>query len=177
MSKKQGIASIGMLLVVACLGAKTQVQRYSAGPPPTIGDIQTMCVEQAPAPQTRTDVGIGEEVLCWIDTNTWQDTDLRTDTDGNKSNVSDTLGEVVWSVEGLGTVYPIVTDGSAVTLTIDLADFDGTATAIATVRDSGTLGEDPPLQKRKVLNVKTPGGVQILQAIDQPPVEKAGKAK
>jgi hypothetical protein len=166
-----GIAATGLL------AQGVQTQRYSPGPPPTIGEIQTLCVEEVPAPRNRTDVGIGEEVLCWIDTNTWHDTDIHTDADGNKSNVSDTLGLVIWSAEGLGTVYPIVTDGSAVTLTADLASYDGTATVVATVRDSGTLGEDPPIQKRKVLNVITPSGVRILEAVDQPPAKKAGDGK
>jgi len=146
-------------------------------PLPTIGDIQSQCVELAPSPRDRTDVGLGEEVLCWIDPTTWQDRDICTDPDGHRSEVFDTLGAVVWSVEGAGTVYPIVTDGSPVTLTADLADHDATATVIALVLDSGTLGEDPPIQKRKVFNVITPGGIKVLETAGQPPVEKSGDNK
>lgn len=87
------------------------------------------------------------------------------------------LGEVIWSVNGQATVYPIVTDGSAVTLTIDLAGHDDTATVIATVTDSGTMGEDPPIQKRKTFNVITPSGIKVLQTTDQPPAGKTKKDK
>jgi hypothetical protein len=176
MRRNMWIPLLGITVTsLAC--QQTQTQRYSPGSPPTIGDIQSECVELAPTPRTRTDVGIGEEVSCWIDTSTWQDTDICTDSDGRQSEVSDSLGEVIWSVEGLGTVYPIVTDGSAVTLTADFADHDGAATIIATVMDSGTMGEDPPIQKRKVFKVKTPGGIQIIQTTGQPPVEKTRDGK
>ena len=172
MPEKQRIISICIMFVVVSLGAKEQVPRYSPGPSPTIGDIQSECVEVVPAPRDRTDVGIGEEVACWIDPSTWHDTDICTDSNGEQTNVSDALGAVVWSANGRATVYPIVTDGSAVTLTMDLAKYDDTATVVATVRDSGTLGDDPPIQKRKVFNVKTPGGFRTLG-----PVEKTGNAK
>jgi hypothetical protein len=160
------------LAVTVLLAQQIHSKNYAPGPLPVIGDIQSMCVETAPAPQTRTTVGIGEKVRCWIDAGTWQDIDICRDADGNQSEVSDPLGMVVWSVNGLGTVYPIVTDGSAVTLTIDLAAYDGIATVTATVTDSRTLGDDPPIQMRKIFDVKTPSGVQALQAADQPPVEK-----
>ncbi|MHB1425884.1 MAG: hypothetical protein ACYC3I_22190 [Gemmataceae bacterium] len=83
MFKKQRVAWIGILIVAGSLGANTQGQRYSPGPLPTIGDIRSMCVEEYPAPRDRTHLGIGEEVLCWIDPNTWRDTDICTDVEGN----------------------------------------------------------------------------------------------
>ncbi len=70
-----GITLLG-IAVVDLLARQAQTQRYSPGPLPAIGDIQSECVEEYPAPRTRTDVGIGEDVTCWIDTSTWQDTDV-----------------------------------------------------------------------------------------------------
>lgn len=168
------LAWICIVFAAGCAGAKRQEQRYSPGPPPSIGEIKSMCVEKYPAPRDRTDLGIGEAVLCWIERDTWHDTDICTDADGKQTEVADTLGVVVWSVEGIGTVYPIVTDGSAVTLTADLGGEVDTATVFATVRDSGTLGEDPPIQKRKAFHVLTPGGIRIVPAPEQRPAKKAG---
>jgi hypothetical protein len=144
------------LVVASTLYAQTGGS-YSPGPAPTIGDIQTMCVEPLPAPQDRTDVGIGELINCWIDTTTWSDTDIYTDPYGNQSYVSDTLGSITWSVSGPATIYPNVTyDSTPVTLEIDLTDAISAVTVIATVVDSGLLGQDGPVMKAKVKNPNIP---------------------
>jgi hypothetical protein len=46
------------IVTAGLLSQEVQGQSYSAGPAPIVGDIQTLCVEQYPAPQTRTDVGL-----------------------------------------------------------------------------------------------------------------------
>jgi hypothetical protein len=170
MNRKTWIV-LGTIAAAGLLVWQLQAQTYSPGPQPTIGDIQTQCVEQYPAPQTRTDVGIGEQVSCWIDTTTWGDTDIYTDPYGNQSNVSDTLGAITWSFTGAGaSISPTVTyDSTPVTLTVDLVDTDDVVTVIATVTDSGKLGVDPPVQKQKVLNVKVPKGVNPIAYKDDPP--------
>ncbi len=157
------------IVMAGLLSSQVQAQSYDPGPLPTIGDIQTMCVEQYPAPQDRTDVGIGEDITCSIDTSTWQDTDIYTDPYGNQWNVSDTLGEITWDVSGPGTIYPTV--GDSTTLTIDLMDADAPVTVIAMAYDSGTLGADPPVQKQKVLNAKVPTGVDPVGFTDLPPFQ------
>lgn len=176
MNRKTWTILLG-IVAAGLLSPYVQAQTYDPGPLPTIGDIQTLCVEQYPAPQTRTDVGIGEQVNCWIDTTTWRDTDIE-NLGESQYNVSDTLGAIAWSVSGPGSIYPAVTnDSSPVTLTIDLVDADDVVTVIAMVRDSGTLGVDPPVQKQKVLNVKIPTGSMVLTATDQPPAAwKPGNA-
>jgi hypothetical protein len=162
------------LAVAGSLGAQAP-PGYSPGPPPTIGDIQTMCVEQYPAPQTRTDVGIGEQVNCWIDTSTWSDTDIYTDPYGNQSYVSDTLGSITWTVTAPATIYPSMTyDSTPVTLTVDLADADGVLTITAMIADSGLLGVDPQVQKQKAMNKKVPKGANPIAFNDQPPYQNPG---
>jgi hypothetical protein len=155
--------------VAGSLGAQAP-PGYSPGPPPTIGDIQTMCVEQYPAPQTRTVVGIGELVNCWIDTSTWSDPDIYTDPYGNQSYVYDTPGSITWSVSGPATISPTVTyDSTPVTLTINLADADGVVIVNATVTDSGIFAADPAVQKQKAMNVKVPTGAVPITVKDNPP--------
>jgi hypothetical protein len=156
------------VLVAGFLSPQAQAQTYAPYTPPTIGDIQTLCVEQYPAPQTRTDVGIGEQVSCWIDTSTWQDTDIEY-LGENQYYVSDTLGSITWTVSGPGSVYP--TTGSSTTLMIDLVDADDAVTVTATVTDSGTMGVDPPVNKQKGMNVKVPTGVNPIAFADQPPFQ------
>lgn len=177
MFTKQRIILLCILLVAVNIGANSQVRHYSPGPPPAIGDIQSLCVAEYPAPRNRTVLGIGEEAACWIDPKTWRDTDICTDAEGKQTEVADSLSEVVWSVNGVGTVYPIVTDGSSVTLTADSGGEDDTATVIATVRDSGTMGQDLPIEKRKVFNVLIPKGFRIIPTNEQPPAKKAGDGK
>lgn len=173
MGKKQWIAWLGILVVAGGLGAMTYVPRYLPGLPPIIGDIQSMCVEEYPAPRDRTDLGIGEEVRCWIDPSTWNDVDICIDADGNQKEVGDALGAVIWSAQGPATVYPIVTDGSAVTMTSDLGGDDNAATLIATVFDSGTMGENEPIEVKKQFNIYIPRGVGVIHAQDNPPAKEA----
>jgi hypothetical protein len=168
-----GISLLGIAGASLLLAQPTGTKSCAPGPLPTIGEIQSLCVEEYPAPRDRTDIGLFEQVLCWIDPATWRDTDICTDAAGNRTEVSDTLGDVVWSVEGDGDVYPIVTDGSAVTLT----GYGGKVTVVATVTDSRTLGDDPPIQRRKAFNVLVPSGVEVVPAKVQPPAKKAGDAK
>ena len=63
--------------------------------------------------------------------------------------MSDSVDEndIMWTVDGPATIYPAM--GSAIQLTVDLADEDGTITLTAMVPDSGTLGVDPPVKSRK----------------------------
>lgn len=136
---------------------------YSAGWS-TIGNIQTQCVFQYPAPQTRTDVGIGEQVTCSIDPSTWQGYAIYTDAYCNQSQVSDSLGEITWSVSGPGSVYP--TTGYSTTLTVDLADEDGVIAVSATATD--WLAVNPPVQRQQALNEKVPKGSVPLSATDAP---------
>jgi hypothetical protein len=168
-----GLGLLGIALTALLQAQQADSKSYSPGPPPTVGQIQSLCVEEYPKPRERTTIGLFEQVLCWIDPATWRDTDICTDAAGKRTEVADTLGDVVWSVDGRGDIYPIVTDGSAVTLT----GYEGTVTVTATVTDSRTLGDDPPIQRRKVFNVLAPSGIEILPAKDQAPAAKKGAAK
>jgi hypothetical protein len=172
-----GIALLGTA-VMGLLTRQIHTRCYAPGPLPTIGDIQSKCVAEYPAPRNRTHVGIGEQVFCWIDSATWHDTDICIDADGKQSEVSDTLGMIVWTVNGPGTVCPLVTyDSSPTVLTVDLESHNATATVVATVTDSGMLGKDPPIQRRKVFNIITPGGSRVLQVPVRVSVKKGRHSK
>jgi hypothetical protein len=177
MNRKTWTILLG-IMAAGLLSQQVQAQSYSPYTPPTIGDIQTMCVELTPLPRDRTDVGIGEQVYCWIDTSTWNDTDIGADPYGNQWYMSDTLGSITWSVSGPASISPTMTyDSTPVTLTIDLADADGSVLVMASVKDSGTLGVDAAVPKAKGLNAKIPTGCVILTATDQPnPAWKPGNA-
>jgi len=140
-SKLGGVLVV--MVVAVCLSQQATTQSYLPGPPPTVGDIQHRTV--SPFNPSRTDIGIGESVNCWIDPNTWYDADIQIDAYGNKTIVYDTMGTVTWSASGAGRVYPIV--GDSTTLTADLTDADDTLTVQAAVTDSGTMGRDPPVVK------------------------------
>ena len=168
-----------LLLGIVWIGLLPQLghaQSYSPYTPPIIGDIQTQCVETAPTPQSRTDVGIGEQVTCWI--GSWTDTDIYTDAYQNQYYVQDKLGSITWSTSGPGSIYPTVTyDSTPVTLAIDMVDEDDTVTISALVKDSGTMGVDPPQQKQKALNVKIPRSILAVAVFNTPdPMWKPGNA-
>lgn len=156
-----GIAVVGSFLEYAWSQCSPG---YSAGSS-SIGPIQTLCVEEYPAPQTRTDVGIGEQVACSIDPSTWQAYAIYTDSYCNSSQVSDPLGSITWTVSGQGSVYP--TTGDSTTLTIDLADEDNVVTVIATATD--WLAVNAAVQKQQAMNAKVPTGALCLQTTDNPP--------
>lgn len=160
-----GIVAMGFLAHYAL--SQSCTPSYSPGSA-TIGDIQTSCVDPYPPPQSRTDVGIGELVTCWIDESTWQGTAIYTDRYCNRSTVPDGLKSITWSVVGDGTVYP--TTGYETTLTVGLADADGIVTVLATAVDM--LGVDPPVKKAKAMNDKVPTGINPIGYTDYPPYQK-----
>jgi hypothetical protein len=138
-------------------------QTYLPGPPPTVGPIQHQTVEDLPAPTSRTNIGIGEQVNCWIDPSTWQDTDYLV-TPYGLVPVQDSMGTVTWSASGLGSVYPLV--GNSTTLTADLATASGSVTVSAVVPDSGLLGIDAPINLALAFAVFIPNGIQALSVRD-----------
>lgn len=149
-------------------------QTYDPGPPPMIGPIQHETVEILPEPRSRTEVGIGEEVTCWVDPATWVDVDYLVDPYGQQIPVNDAMGTVTWSVSGPATVYPTV--GTTTTVTVDLVDTQATVTVIATVDDSGTKGDDNPVELNQIMMlVFPPEGVQVMgDQNNQPPGWNAG---
>jgi hypothetical protein len=124
-------------LAVSILGAMVSGQ---TGLPPsraTLGAIHHMTVEPLPEPRERIDIGIGEEVACWIDP------------------PSNLLGTVTWSASGDGSVYPII--GNRCTLTGSLINSDGLVTVQASASGSGTTVVEAP---RVAFNVLAPRGVK-----------------
>jgi len=164
MSKGLGMATIATVIVGACLRGPAAAQTYLPGPPPTVGDIQHQTV--SPYNPSRTVIGIGEKVNCWIDPSTWQDTDIYVDGEGNQTPVSDSIGTITWMASGAGTVYPVV--GNGTTLTANLTDADDTVAVQATIPDSGTKGIDPPIVKTLALAIKTPTALNVVSEENDP---------
>ena len=163
----------GFTFVVAFVPTLVFAQPPAPGPAPTVGDIQHMCTEEYPTPQSRTTIGIGETVSLWIDESTWYDPDIIYVGTG-QTTVYDTIGDTIWTVtSGEGSVYP--TMGSSSTLTADLAESDNTISIEASVDDSPE-GDDQPVKKNINVDAKIPTGMQILVVQDTPP-GVAGNAK
>jgi hypothetical protein len=144
------------------LSQRAAAQSYLPGPPPTVGDIQHQTV--SPYNPSRTTIGIGERVNCWIDPSTWSDTDIYVDPYGNQSNVFDEMGTITWMAIGAGHVYPTV--GTNTTLTANLTDADDTVTVQATVLDSRQKGLDAALVKILAFAVQVPNGINALTVTD-----------
>jgi len=151
------------MVVAACLSQQATAQTYLPGPPPTVGEIQHQTV--SPLNPSRTEIGIGESVHCWIDPSTWLDPDIRIDGE-SQTTVYDSMGEVVWAATGAGAlVEPAV--GNNATLTADLTDANDTVTIQATISDSGTMGLDTPLVKTLAFAVLVPNGVKVWRVTDK----------
>lgn len=131
MFNKLGAGLVGMV-VAACLCQQAKAPSYVPGPLLPDADIQHQTV--SPFNSSRTEIGIGESVNCWIDPSTWQNPDIYIDGEGNRTNVSGTVRTPIWSANGAGSVYPIV--GVRTTLTADLTDADATVTVQATLFNS-----------------------------------------
>jgi hypothetical protein len=68
--------------------------------------IKHWTVAEAPLPRDRKQFGIGEEVDLWVDKHLWKKP----------------KGEVIWHIQGAGTIFPVV--GKASRMTVALTDRD-----------------------------------------------------
>jgi hypothetical protein len=117
-----------------------------------IGDIQH-ATELIPTPLSRTEIGIGEAVDCWIDPGTWT------------GPSGDSIGAVSWALYGQGTLS--TTAGGSTTYTADITSTPYSATVIATINDS--KGWTPAIQKQVVFAVQTPNGYKFQWNSDKVP--------
>lgn len=93
---------------------------YEQNTESSIGDMTSETVATTPANRSRTTIGIGEEVVCRIDSNSWADTDCEKVDDGPWTEVNDTIGDRVWACSSGGTINPSgVTSSNTTTLTAD----------------------------------------------------------
>jgi hypothetical protein len=153
----RNVSSIGL----ACslfIASTANGQTYAPGQKPSVNEIVHVAVEELPAPQTRTTIGIGEDVSCSIDESSWSDPDDQIN-GSKKTTVYDKMGQVKWSASGAGTVYPIYS--TSTTLTADLVSADDTVTVEASIVDAGLFALDYPpgggaLVKVLVMQVKVP---------------------
>jgi len=126
----------------------------------TIGQIQHECVEAMPLPRTRTDIGLDEQVRCWLDLDTWSDEDTH---DGQVE--SDTIGSIVWTVASGGGVVAPTTGAST---TYDATGTVGQSVIEAVVMDSGGAFLDQPVRRQLQVNKLAPTHSVVSWISDNP---------
>lgn len=130
----------------------------------TVGSIQSICVEPYPTPTSRTTIGIGEQVTCSIDPNSFSNYDYYVTAEG-KTAYPDTIGIVSWSVDSdAASVYP--TTGNSVTLTAGLVSANTSVTLTATVPDSGTQFVNTPVDLTLLFLMLVPNGKNAFGQVD-----------
>ena len=129
------------ILFIAAPGLLADV--YTQNTQATINAMTSSTNVSAPsgAPDTRTTIGIGEQVTCSINSNSWSDTDCNITTNRVES---DTIGDRVWGCSSGGEVNPSgVTYSNSTTLTADLDP--GSPTVAVHVYDSEAKYDDSPV--------------------------------
>jgi len=120
----------------------------------TINDIASETVATTPADRTRTTIGIGEEVICSIDPDTWADKDCNVTTQEVKD---DEIGTKQWSASGAGTVVPITAGIGNDSCTLTAHQSPGTVVVTVTIKDSEQKYNDI-VTKNKTFTVLAPNG-------------------
>jgi hypothetical protein len=134
----------------------------------SIGDMTSETVATTPADRTRTTIGIGEEVVCRIDSNSWEDKDCEKIDDGPWTEVNDTIGDRVWACSTGGTVNPSgVTEDDSTTLTADKSP-DPVVVVLVHVYDSEEKFDDDYIEKTKTFEVIAPDSSTYVKNSDAP---------
>jgi hypothetical protein len=140
-----------VLLISLVFVIPTSAVTYTQQTQSTIDDMTSETVATWPIDRSRTTIGIGEEVVCSIDSSTWTDKDCRNYTE----EVSDTIGDRVWACEGNGLITPTgVTSSDSTTLTADKSP--GICAVVVNVYDSKTKYSDGYISKPETFTVIAP---------------------
>lgn len=137
--------------------AVKQVSGWGKDAEPIMGEIQHETVVYYPAPRDRTDIAIGEQVYCWLDSSTWYDRDIHYLPGGGSEFDTDTIGEVSWIVEGGGSLSSAT--GYNTMLTANLQS--GMLNLQAKIKDSGQKGRDKVLIKQENFQKQKPTGIKV----------------
>jgi hypothetical protein len=152
-------------------------QTFYPGPAPTVGDIQHEVVDKdASLPTDRLEVGSAEEVTLGLDGASWLDVDY-VETSYGCDPKYDGMGDVIWTITGPGSLYPLT--GGTTYLTVDILDSDQDISISATVYDAGWFAQDPdPLLVQIKLAGKAPTSVIAITGsaetsyVDDPKIDK-----
>jgi hypothetical protein len=128
---------------------------YDYGKDPKIGKIYHETVLE-PEPFDRTTIGVGEEVTCWIDPDTWEDLDEKWGEYGLIEEVEDEMGKINWYTNGNISVNP--TCGPVTTLTADGPD--EAAELYVEVDDAALFADDDLAVQFVVFQNAAPGGLK-----------------
>lgn len=145
---------------------------YLPADPPSIASILHETVEDVPTPKSRLDIGIYEAVQLSIDPATWIDLDHYVEQDGSLTPTYDSMGEVIWTANGAGAVYPTV--GISTLLIAEGVSADSPVSALATIFDSGTKGLDQPVILQVQMQVRVPNAIQGVVLRDNPGLGMVG---
>jgi hypothetical protein len=147
------VAAASFAIVISI--SNSAYAQYTVGQAPSIDEITSETVFTVPANRARTDIGIGEQVVCRLDPTTWSDPD-----DGpSGDHPNDPIGTITWTVTGKGTIVMPAT-GNSVTMT---AKKDGGSAVVkATIEDAAQFADDQPIERTKEFTVKVPTGIEVL---------------
>ncbi|MFC1780793.1 hypothetical protein ACFLZ8_00835 [Planctomycetota bacterium] len=130
-----------------------------------IDDMESETVLEAPdsTSNSRTTIGIGEQVVCSIDSSTWEDLDCR----NGWEIVEDTIGDTVWGAVGAGTVTPSgTTQSDETTLTAGMSPDSCLVTV--DIYDSGDRWNDTVILDEILFNIIAPSSQTYSKDHDAP---------
>ena len=130
---------------------------YEQNTDSSIDDMTSETIATTPADRTRTTIGIGEEVVCSIDSDSWKDKDCEKVDDGPWTDVNDTIGNRVWSCGSGGEINPTgITTSDTTTLTADQSP--GSCDVEVEVYDSNSKYVDDEISLSKTFTIIAPDG-------------------
>ncbi len=160
----------GLIAALGALGAYYALgdDDYEQWTVSTIGQMTSATVKAAPsgAPATRTTIGIGEKVVCSIDSGTWSDLDCNT----TKNEVEiDEIGNRVWASGAGCTLNPTgVTESNTTTMTADKDPY-AVLLVLVHVYDSGDRFDDDYVQRTIQFESIVPTSHTYTKHSDNPP--------
>jgi hypothetical protein len=149
--------SILVLMSLVTISAFTAYGAYTQDTAANIGQMTSDTVKSAPdgtTPDTRTTIGLGEQVVCSINSGTWSDSDCNQATGRLES---DTIGDRVWAASTGGEISPSgVTQADSTTLTA--GNDPDTCVVLVHVYDSEEKFTDPCVERTKTFTIIKPTG-------------------
>ena len=153
-----GFITCWATLLSGCGQSPRRDAQWKLGSGIHVGPIRHETVFEFPLPRTRTTIGIGESVTCWIDSSSFKNTDIWLDSQGNQTLFADTMGTVEWTVDG-DSAYVFPNTGKIVTLTAALGGSKSKVILNAFVSDSGTQFVDSPVVLHLEFQILVPTGI------------------
>lgn len=154
----------GAALLVSLLASEAGLAQYwLPGPEPSGGGIKHETA-RIPEPRERTTIGIGERV--YLGVLSYMDMDIYVDDLGEEFEMEDSVGEIVWQLQGPGSLYRMY--GASNIYFAPLSGMDTLAAITVDVHDSGLQGLDPVQSDQVSFWIRIPNGVRSWHWADQP---------